>query len=363
MEVVKENGDKLTTRKAEVIGPLGDANNIQPSNDFFNALFSDIQVSINGAEIGSTNACHPQIALLHNLLDYDAVFQQNVLGNSNIFYKDYQYPANNSTIRYNYIRGSKRVQLYGQLNHNVFTSKRLLLPNMSVKIEMKRTSPAFSLIRTPGVQDKYKIKVHNIVLEAQHVRYKESVLETLNEYSTCHVAHFPYTKTDMIRFEIPVGSYQCKSLEYCNGKMPKRAYFAVVEPESLNGNTYENNPMIFPAQHYGVNYVQFYSDHETKLLHKPYEPDFENENANRSYAQLVRVATDGFRTGHTPGLTNKDFLGPYGLFAIDNLPKFGSLTVKVGFNKPTPRLLHGIIFLQDEAFFTAHGTYVAVQNA
>ena len=362
MEVVKENGDKLTVIENDGNGIKGDAKNIQPTNDFFNALFSDIRVSINSVEVGSTNNNHPQIALLHNLLEYDEVFQQNVLKNSNIFYKDYQYPANTSVIRYQYIQGSRRLKLYGRLNHNAFTTKRLLLPNMSVKIEMNRTCPAFSLIRTPGAQDKYKIKVHSIKLEVQHVVYKESILELLNDHSMNHVAHYPYTKTEMMRFEIPMGSSEHTSLQYSIAKMPKRAFFTVIEPESLNGRNWENNPMTFHAQHYGVNYVQFYSDHNKELLHRPYEPDFENENANRSYTQLVRIASDGFHTGCTPGLTNTDFLGPYGLFAIDNLPKYGRLTVKVGFSKPTPRLLHGIIFVQDDASFTVHGKYGKVEN-
>ena len=71
LEVVKENGDKLTAENKE----KGDMDNIQPTNDFFNALFSDIQVSINGVHVGDTNSYHPQIALLHNMLEYDENFQ------------------------------------------------------------------------------------------------------------------------------------------------------------------------------------------------------------------------------------------------------------------------------------------------
>jgi len=351
LQVLRKDGNKLTLYKDQTRG--GDYEKIQPANDFFNTLFSDIEVLINGAVVGSFGGCfHPQMALLHNLLEYDELFQQAILTNSNVFIKDQKYPANPPAIRYQFIDGSKRLKLFGRLNHNVFTTKRLLLPNVSVQIRMKRSSSAYCLIRTIGMPDEYKVVVHNCALHARRVLFKESILEKLKKYSTNNIARFPYTKTSVIMYDIPQGMVTWRTPLQSAGPLARRAFFAISEPASINGNNWENNPMIFPASHYEVNHIQFYSDHEDQLLHKPFKPDFANENANRSYAALVQAATDGFRTGCAPGLSCNDFVRQYGLFAVDDLQNYGAVNVEVGFKKETPKPLIGLLFFQGEDYFS-----------
>ena len=91
------------------------------------------------------------------------------------------------------------------------------------------------------------------------------------------------------------------------------------------------------------------------IQHKAYEPDFPKTNAARSYAGLVQVTSDGFRTGRSLGLTGEDFIGQYGLFAINNIFDSTDLAVKVGFNKETSRTLMGLIFVQRDAYFSVTG--------
>ncbi len=346
--MVKENGQSLTE---------DDDEKIQPTNDFFNALFSSIIVLINGVEVGNIGTFHPQTALLHNLIDRDQNFQDSILKESNIWFKDYQYPTANPVIRHKFIKESKPVKLFGRLNHNVFTTNRLLVPNMTVQIKMRRSDDRFCLIRSDGVEDKYKIVFQSCKLNVRRVLFYDSILDQLRKHAKNHVAKFPYTQTKMDIFQIPQGSssMQTVAIEQNSTRLPKRAYFTICEAESINGNSWANNPMIFPAGKYGVNYVQFFSNYDNNILQKAYEPDFANNNTNRSYAAFVQAATNAFRSGQLPGLTCDDFQGQYGLFAIDKLSYSGDLSVKIGFKQPTPRLLTGVLFTQRDAYFTING--------
>ena len=343
LKVVKENGQTLTRE---------DVKKIQPTNDFFNAMFSNVDVLINGNTVGTTLAPHPQTALLHNLLDCDESFQNNVLSMSNIWLKDYEYPAANSGIRHRYIEGSKCVKLFGRLNHNTFTTRRLLLPKVSMQIKMRRSDSAYCLIRTEGVEDEYKVEVQACKLSIRRVLYYDSVLERIDRHLKTQSIQYPYTKTMVHRFPILQGTKSMRSISTGWGPAAKRAFFAICEPESIEGRNWENNPMIFPASHYNVDYVQFVSEYDDVIQERPYKPDFEDKSANKAYTELVHVTTDGFRSGRLPGLTCDDFVGQYGLFAMGSMHDSTDLAVKIGFKKATPRPLMGLIFVQRDAYFT-----------
>ncbi len=346
LRVVKENGQNLTEHDRE---------KIQPTHDFFDALFSSVDVLINEVGVGDIGTFHPQTALLHNLLDYDEQYQYDTMKFSNVWSKDYQYPAAIPQSRHMCIEKSKVLQLYGRLNHNVFTSKRFLPPKTSVQIKMRRNSDEYCLIRTEGAQDKYKIIIDSCKVHVRRILFYDSVMEQLENYPKKHLAKFPYTQTTMNRFQIPIGSSMNRSLNCGWGVMPKRAFFTICETESIDGNKWENNPMIFPAAQYGVNHLQFYSEEDEPILQKPYKPDFANKNTNRSYNQFLQVATNGFRTSYNPGLTAEDFIGQYGVFGLDKMPDMSQMSFQVGFDKPTTRTLYGLLFIQRDAYFTIDG--------
>ena len=344
LKVFKEDGKKMD---------INDEKKIQPPNDFFNALFSTCELRINGTQIGDDGAYHPQIALLHNLLNYSPEFQNNVLSYSNIFFKsDDTYPAPDPEFQHQYIKESKPLTLFGRLNHNGFTTTRYLLPNTQVDIKLIRNPPEFCLIRKVGPKDKYKVVVSSCKLRVSHLLFHEPALDELSRALSGRVAMYPYIKTTPFRFEIPVGTRMHRSLSFTWGPMAKNAYFVICDHDSLNGRSWENNPMTFPASQYKVNHVQFYCDNKP-IMDEPYEVDFNNQNISRVYNELVQIVTDGHKNGKTPGVTYDDMLGQLTIFpAPQNLPYYGSLTVEVGFKKPTTKMLNGLLFLQYDANFT-----------
>lgn len=348
LKVLKADGKKLD---------LNDEKKIQPANDFFNSLFSKCELCINGTSIGDDGAYHPQTALLHDLLDYSPEFQDNVLATTNLFYRDDStYPAPQPSIGHQYIKESKQLTLFGRLNHNGFTTKQYLLPNTRVDVKLSRSPSEFCLIRKAGVPNKYKVEVSSCKLRVRHLLFHETELDELSRSLAGSTVTYPYIKTTAFRFEIPAGTRTHQSLGFTWGPMAKNAYFVLCDHDSLNGRTWENNPMMFPAAQYNVNHVQFYCDNKP-VMDEPYDIDFKNENIGRVYSELVQILTDGHKNGKMPGVTYRDMLGQFAIFpAPQNLPYYGELTVEVGFKTPTPKALSGLLFLQYDASFTLSTT-------
>ncbi len=344
LKVVKQDGKKMDAN---------DAAKIQPANDFFNALFSKCELRINGTIIGDDGAYHPQTALLHNLLDYSPEFQENVLSNTNLFYRDDDtYPAPEPDMQHRYIKQSKPLTLFGRLNHNGFTTKQYLLPNTQIDVKLTRNPSEFCLIRKAGATNKYKVEVSSCKLRVRHLLFHEDAMDGFSRSLSRSVVTYPYIKTTPFRFEIPIGTRMHHSLSFTWGPMAKNAYFVICDNDSLNGRTWGNNPMIFPAAHYNVNHVQFYCNNKP-VMDEPYDIDFSNKNVGRVYSELVQILTDGHKSRIMPGITYDDMLGQFSIFpAPQNLPYYGNLTVEVGFKKPTTKLLNGLLFLQFDANFT-----------
>ena len=258
----------------------------------------------------------------------------------------------NARVRHDFIAGSKRVKLFGRLNYNLFNVKRPLLP-CRMEIEMFKNSPEFCLIRSKGVTDEYKVVIHSCKLNVDRVVYRKDFLSEMKKLmSDGCVTKFPYTKTESHTFDIPKGTRIWRSIDLLMPiPRPKRAYLVICEADSVYGNNWENNPMVFPAARHHVNYVQFYHTN-TPLLEKAYEPDFKNMNCNKKYAALLKVATNAFKTGVVPGITPDDFVGMYSIFAIDTDLEHGDINIEIKFDQETSQALRGILFTQRDACFT-----------
>ena len=305
---------------------------------------------MNGRVVGGTQAPNPQTGLLYNLLEYDDLFQQTYLYKTNGWLKDRSAWFGNH-IRHRFIEGSKHIKLYGQLNHNLFTTKQLLLPGITIDIRLNGTNAEFCLIRAADKTDKYKVVINECKLNVRRVLYNETILNHVNKLmAKGYVAKYPYTETAVHTFSIPQGSTTWRSPVFPIGpSKAQRIYFAIADSDCIDGS-WECDPMVFPAAKYKLNYVQFYDNNEA-LMYKPYEPDFENENCSKSYAALIRIATDSLKTGRCPGIDINDFANDYGIFAIDKVLPTANMTIRARFKEATPELLLGLVFTQYDTYF------------
>lgn len=266
-------------------------------------------------------------------------------------------------LRHQFIKESRRLKLYGRLNHNLFTTKQLLLPGITVDIGLKTKQAEFCLIRAPGVDEEYKIVINECKLWVRRVLFRETALRRVdNMLARGYIAKYPYTETRTHNFTIHRGSHSWTSQVPVSlgPKQPQRLFFVITDAESIDG-AWENNPMVFPAAKYKLSQLEF-KDLDSPLMYKPYKLDFDNEDCNRAYTDFVRIATDGIKTGRLPGITDMDFKGQYGIFALDNIPPNANIIISAKFKEEVPKNLCGIVFVQYDTYFT-YNKYAEVQPA
>ena len=194
--------------------------------------------------------------------------------------------------------------------------------------------------------------INECKLSVRRVLYRETMLSEVDKLmSTGHIAKYPYTETKVHLLSIPAGSTTWTStVDLSLGpQKPQRIYVAITDHESIDGS-WENNPMVFPASKYKLCSLEFY-DRDSPLMCKPYKVDFDEQDCNRPYADLLRIATDSYKTGRCLGINSNDFMGDYGVFAIDNIPPDTRLTLNTRFKEATPAHLHVMVFVQYESYF------------
>jgi hypothetical protein len=104
---------------------------------------------LNGTVLADTQTHNPFLGLLHNLLEYDKAFQDAYLFGTNGWVSDMSSSDALMYMRHkHFIKGSKRLVLYGRLNHNLFTTRRPLLPGISAEIYLKGSRNDFCLIQS-----------------------------------------------------------------------------------------------------------------------------------------------------------------------------------------------------------------------
>ena len=349
VQVFKANGQDLTA---------DDQGKIQPCNDFFDALFSDVTVFLNNQQVGADYTYNPQTSLLHRLLNNSDNFLNDILADSIVWHKDRGYPADNSAARHWTIAKSRHLKLYGQLTHNFFTTKKLLLPNIDVQIILKPNSAENCLIRTnemvfgSKVPDTYKIVINECKLVVRRAVFYEHIYRRVDRLLAMEIpAKYPFTMTKPFFFNIGKG-FRSWRQSIPGGGTPNRLYFVICDEDSINGKNWENNPMIFPAAHYKLSRLRFYIN-EKPLLDKPFEMDFDKNDYAESYMSLVQT-TPAFSTGKEIGIRGQDFAGNYGVFCCDNIrpDNSGELVIEVNFGEELPNSIIGVVFQQYDQCYT-----------
>jgi hypothetical protein len=343
LRVTKENGTVLDN---------DDRDKIQPCNNFLDALFSRVSVSINDTPVGSDGNFHPQISLIKNLLTYDYESLKSTVSRSIGWDKDYNYPVDHPQMRHLWIAESKSTTFLGKLSDNFLTTKNLMIPHVPISIVLHRSPAHFCLIREMNIHDTYKINIENCTLIVRRVKLNDVTFNHLEaQLARGAMTKYSYFDTVARTTQISIGSQHWRARNMFNGKLPTRVLLGICEHSGTVGGSWTNNPMTFPSFHYKTNYIQFYAD-ERPLLKRPYRPNFLTGETNRSFMGLLETARV-LATGGTIGISPIEFDTNYGLFGLDltadgtNMTHMndekGNFDVEIGFGEPTRVPLCGFL--------------------
>ena len=195
-------GDTSQRNDLDLADPVG------PVNNWLHALFSQVDVYLNGTHVTSSTNTYAYRAYIETLLSYGPDAQDTQL-TSQLWHKDTATrmdaveiadgPAANVGFvarRENIVR-SRMVDMMGRLHVDLFLQDKFLINGVNVKIRLVRSKPAFALM-AGGLDPDYKIQIVNATLFAKKA--------TLNP--TVQMAHIKALEKSTVKY--PMRSVECK---------------------------------------------------------------------------------------------------------------------------------------------------------
>ena len=150
VKIIKSDGNNLLDNEP-----------VAPVNLFIQALFSQVDVSLNERVISSSNNTYPIRAYIETLLNYGEDAKKSLLS-CECFYKDENLDVadplltdkGNSGLkkRYDLTSKSKVLDMIGPLHCDIFQQNRLLLNMVDLKVKLTRSKPSFCLMAKPPTQ-------------------------------------------------------------------------------------------------------------------------------------------------------------------------------------------------------------------
>ncbi|GFU58839.1 uncharacterized protein F54H12.2 [Trichonephila clavipes] len=160
---------------------LTDDDKIGPVNLFLHSLFSQVDISLNGRIVSSSNNTYPYRAILETILNhgYDSktsqlsseIYYKDTAGRMNI-YDDDKEPNEGFNKRASLFKKSVTVDMIGRLHVDLFNQDRLLLNLVDLKIKLIRSKPEFCLMGNEG----YKIVFDHVSIFVRKVHINPGVL-------------------------------------------------------------------------------------------------------------------------------------------------------------------------------------------
>ena len=348
-KVVKPDGGDLTE---------DDDSAVTPVNLFLHALFSDVDISLNGTLVSTSTNTYPFRAYIETLLNYGKESKNTQLALS-MYYKNPTGSADDNDVktskaRRERIQRSKTVDMVGRIHADLFSQDKFLLSKIDLRLRFIRSKDAFSLctLSTDNAKEpiQYKVKILHASLFVRKVKVNPAIILAHAKVLQTSTSKYPVKRVVNKVFSVPKGNMNVVQDNLFLNQRPNKLVIAVVNSKAFNGD-YRLSP--FQFQHFHINSLSLYLDGQ-QIPTKALKPDFENGVYARSYFSLF-AGTGGAWKDYGNHITYEDYKKGYTMFCFDLSPsmadgdrvellKSGSLRLEVGFAKPLPDPVHIIVY-------------------
>jgi len=210
-------------------------------NNFLHSMFDLVEIYMNG-KLLSSKEHYNYLSMLLSMTSYSPNYQSMAL-KSALFTQSFNIDKMDSTDtgfsdRAKEIEKRNPIELTGRLFHDFFLQEKYLLPNISLKIRLRRTSPEYCLLSTDKSK-KYSIDFENVIFYCKRIVMQESILhsqmQTLNQKGS---AAYPFLETKIRA--IPVAK-NTNNLVLENifpvNELPSKVLLAMISTDAFNGST------------------------------------------------------------------------------------------------------------------------------
>ena len=203
--------------KVRVLKPdgskLGSDDPVSPVNLLFHALFSEIDVRMNGSLVHSAGM-YPYIAYFHCLL------YEKESGRKSSLTEQLYYPDNAGFFdetnpnggnfglytRHQFAKSSKVIEMAGPLLSDCLMLNRFLINGVKLGITLKRTSPKFCLMSSGGVEtaaENYQVVIEDAFLRMYRLKVNPAILVAHSKLLKTMTAKYPFTKRSIKCCNVP----------------------------------------------------------------------------------------------------------------------------------------------------------------
>jgi hypothetical protein len=304
---------------------LEDNAKVGPVNYWLHALFSQIDLSLNGELVTSSNNTYPHRAYIETLLSYGEEAKKSQL-QSALWYADEpgKFERTDPTAadtnsgfktRANLTKNSKKIDMLGRLHLDMCHQNRYLLNGVDLKIRLNRSKTKFNLMSDTGTE---LTKITKAVLMVQHIKPNPAVLTAHAKVLNTSNAKYPIRRVEVKTFSVNAGTQTLTRDNVFLGQIPRRIIVFMTENAAAIG-TKDKNP--FYLVHNNTNYISV----EAKGVSYPAQPLTpcfgvdNNNNYIKSYLSLF-TETGKFHDDNGNDITRESFRKGYTLWAFDLSP-------------------------------------------
>ena len=332
LQVKNRNGSDLT-----------DTSPVTPRNYMLNALFSDVSLSLNDTVIEGGDRLYPYKATIENIFHFAEDTKRIQLEPAGYCVDEAK--------RKVWIAKSAIYELTGALRSDFFNQPKYLIPNVNVRIKLRRSPESFIL--SSGNNGQPIIEIKQAVLYVRRVKVHPAVRAGHEFGLLKENAHYPVSRSKMISYTIGKGSLSYfKDNIFSSLRLPKFVVVGFVKARAFVGD-YKNDPFNF--ENFDISSVGLLRDGQAYPYRDIYTPDFENELYTREYFTSIIQNTEHLNTNMNNCVT-KDLFCNFGRciftfsttpdlsIGLTQLPRDGNLRLDVKFAKPLPEGINVVIY-------------------
>ena len=299
--------------------PLAQTDVACPINLILQSMWSQVEVKISGKTVSVSNNAYPFKAYLQTLLKssdshkistltaqgyyHDTGDSNKIIGNTG------------ALARTSFFSKSQSVELEGPILEDIFQTNRLILNNTQVDIKLFRANDQFTCM-TKDDTLKVKLNLEDIHFKACYVSVHPGVLAGHAAALRNSNAIYPYTRVEMMTFNLSSGTRQFNLDNLFNSDCPTRVLVSFVDAEAFHG-TYQTSPFKFSLN--SISEIELtadgYSVPGRALTVGETSSDSKGRQVVVPYNALMDVIGSMNSTHFGNGLDLTDFATGYAIFA------------------------------------------------
>lgn len=325
-----------------------------PTNLPFASIFANLDIMVNNVAITSSSNNYPYAAYINRVLSNgldakDTRFQTELLCKP-----DKIDPIDEAGVMFSVMKNARNeFELIGRLAHGFFNQIRMLPPQTSIRLKLRRAPNTFSLCGSDpatGTSFKDLISIEEAVLKCKKAVIHRKVQEMHeNALAKGNRLEYPYKDFDVLSYSIPSGTANHVSETIHMGAAPDAIVVGLVESKAYSG-TPSKSPFAF--KHFGLSSMSVLLDGEPQVF-KEIKLNVDNKQVMHAYSQLFSLLPPN-EGGNA--ITPKDFT-ENGLcllvFDMNNairenrfaLTKSGSLKLHCTFSAALTENIHVICYM------------------